>query len=52
MYQNFRHVFRAGRSTEITSLEYKPLQQLMATREEVLYEVFLDLKKAYEALYW
>ena len=32
------------------SLEAKLLQQLMEMREEVLYEIFLDLHKAYEDL--
>ena len=33
-----------------TSLKAKFLQHLMARREEILYEVFLDLRKAYAAL--
>ena len=32
--------------------EAKLLQQIMAMREAVLYEVFLDLQKAYDALDW
>ena len=42
------------RSRKITyrtsSLEAKLLQQLAAMREEVLYVIFLDLTKAYDAL--
>ena len=38
------HGFRAGRSTGNVSLEVKLLQQLTAIREEVLYEVLLDLR--------
>ena len=45
------HVFRAGRGTGTATLEAKLIQQLAATREEVLYVIFLDLTKAYDALY-
>ena len=34
-----------------SALETKLLQQLMAMREAILYELFLDLQKAYDALY-
>ena len=51
-YLDVRHGFRVGRGTGTTSLEDKPLQQLKEMREEVLYKVFLDLQKAYDALYW
>ena len=44
------HSFRAGRGTGTASLEVNIIQQLMAMREEVLYEVFLDLQKSYDAL--
>ena len=40
--------FWAGRGTRITTLEAKMLQQLTAIREAVLFEVFLDLRKAYD----
>ena len=33
-----------------TTLEAKLIQQLAATREELLYMIFLDLHKAYDAL--
>ena len=49
-YHNFIHGFRAGRGTGTTNLEAKLLQQLAALREEVLYVIFLDLHKTYDAL--
>ena len=44
------HGFREGRGTGTATLEAKLLQQLAAMREEVLYVIFLDLTKAYDAL--
>ena len=44
------HGFREGRGTGTATLEPKLLQQLAAMREEVLYVIFLDLTKAYDAL--
>ena len=44
------HGFREGRGTGTTTLEAKLLQQFAAMREEVLYVIFLDLTKAYDAL--
>ena len=44
------HVFWAGRGTGNAALEVNLLQQLMAMREAVLFKVFLDLWKAYDAL--
>ena len=44
------HGFREGRSTGTATLEAKLLQQLAAMKEEVLYVIFLDLTKAYDAL--
>ena len=49
-YHNVLHGFRAGRGTGTATLEAKMLQQLAALREEVLYVIFLDLHKAYDAL--
>ena len=49
-YHNFLHGFRSGRGTGTATLESKLLQQLSAMREEVLYVIFLDLHKAYDAL--
>ena len=44
------HRFREGRGTGTATLEAKLLQQLAAMREEVLYVIFLDLTKEYDAL--
>ena len=49
-YHNFLHGFRAGRGTGTATLEAKLLQQLAVLREEVLYVIFMDLHKAYNAL--
>ena len=50
IFQDVLHGFRAGRGTGTATLEAKLLQQLAAMREEVLYVIFLDLIKAYDAL--
>ena len=44
------HGFWAGRGTGTATLEAKLIQQLASMREEVLYVIFLDLQKAYDAL--
>ena len=49
-YHGFLHGFRAGWSTDTATLKAKLLQQLAALREEVLYVIFFDLHKAYDAL--
>ena len=49
-YHNFLHGFRAGHGTGTATLEAKLLHQLAALREEVMYVIFLDLHKAYDAL--
>ena len=49
-FHDFIHGFRVGCVTGTTTLKVKLLQQLAAMKEEVLYMVFLDLKKAYDAL--
>ena len=49
-FHKILHGLRAGRGMENSSLEVKLLQQLKETREEVLYKVFLDLRKAYDTL--
>ena len=49
-YHDFLHGFRECRGTGTTTLEAKLLQQLAALREEVLYVIFLELHKAYDAL--
>ena len=49
-YHDALHGFRAGRRTGTATLESKLLQQLAALREEVLYVIFLDLTKVYDAM--
>ena len=49
-YHNFLHGFRAGCGRGTSTLKAKLLQQLASMREEVLYVIFLDLHKAYDAL--
>ena len=49
-YHDALHGFRAGCGTGTATLKAKLLQQLAAMREEVLYVIFLDLTKAYDAL--
>ena len=49
-YHNSLHGFWAGCGTGTATLEAKLLQTLTALREEVLYVIFLDLHKAYDAL--
>ena len=48
--QDFLHRFWAGRSTGTSTFKAKLLQQLAALREEVLYVIFLDLHRSYDAL--
>ena len=49
-FHDFLHGFWEGRSTGTTTLEVKLLQKLEALREEVMYVIFLELHKAYDAL--
>ena len=49
-FHDVLHGFRSGRGTGTATLEAKLVQQLAAMREEVLYVIFLDLTKAYDAL--
>ena len=49
-FHDFLHGFRAGCGTGTATLEDKLLQQLASLREEVLYVIFMDLHKVYEAL--
>ena len=44
------HGLREGRGTGTATLKAKLLQQLADMREEILYVIFLDLTKAYDAL--
>ena len=50
MFHDVLHGFRAVRRTETAALEDKPIQNLMAMREVVLFDIFLDIQKAYDAL--
>ena len=50
-FHDFLHGFRVGSSTDTATLKAKLIQQLVALRKEVLYVIFLDLHKAYNALY-
>ena len=49
-FHNFLHGFRAGCSTGTATLEAKLLQQIASLREEVMYVIFMDLYKVYDAL--
>ena len=49
-FHDVLHGFRAGRSTGTATLEAKLISQLAAMREEVLYVLFLDRTKSYDAL--
>ena len=49
-FHNFPHRFRAGGGIGTSTPEAKLLQKLSALTEEVLYVIFLDLQKAYDAL--
>ena len=44
------HGLQVGRSTGTDSLKAKLLQELTTMREEVLYAIFLELHKVYDAL--
>ena len=45
------HGFCAGKGTRTATLEAKLPQKLILMRETVLHSIFLDLRKAYDALY-
>ena len=49
-FHEFLHRFRAGRVIGTATLEAKMIQQLAAFRREVMYVIFLDLHKVYDAL--
>ena len=49
-FHDFLHRFRAVCGTVTVTLKANLLQHLAALREEVLYVIFLDLHKAYDAL--
>ena len=49
-FHDFFHGLWAGCGTGIASPEAKLLQQLTSMRTEILYAIFMDLHKAYDAL--
>ena len=49
-FHDFLHGFWVGCSTGTATLETKLIQHLAELREEVLYLIFLNLNKAYDAL--
>ena len=49
-FPDFFRGFRSGCRKGIATLEAKLIQQLAALRGEVMYVIFLDLQKAYDAL--
>ena len=49
-FHDFLHGYMEGRGTGTVTLETKLLQQLADLGEEVLYVIFMDLYKAYDAL--
>ena len=51
-FHNKLHVLRTVRGTGTVSLESNLLQNLVAMRGEVVYEIFLDFYNAYDALYY
>ena len=51
-FHDILHGFRSGQGTETSALEANLLQQLTSMMEAVLFGVFLDLRKAYDALEW
>ena len=50
LYHDVLHGFRAGRRKGTADLEAKLPQHLTAMREAALFKIFLDLRKAYNAL--
>ena len=50
LYQDVLHIFRVGRGTGIAYLVSNNIKQIAEMREEVLYKIFLYLRKVYDAL--
>ena len=50
LFNDVLHGFQVGRGTVTSALEANLIQQLTSMREAVLFEVFLDIQKAYDAL--
>ena len=51
-FNSVLHGLWAGQGTGTTSIEANLLRQLTAMGEEVIYKVFLDLRKAYDKFDW
>ena len=49
-FHDMLQIFCMIRGTRTASLKAKLLQQIKNMREEVLYEIFLDLHKTYDTL--
>ena len=49
-YHDVLHGLRVGRGTGTKSIKARLLHQIMEMREEVLYEVLLELRKAHKVL--
>ena len=49
-FHDINYLLWVCRSASTASLEAKLIQKLMNTREEVIYEIFLYLKKSYSVL--
>ena len=49
-FHDVLHEFRAGHGMGTHDLEPNLLQQLTSTRDALLFEVFLDLQMAYDAI--
>ena len=49
-FHDVLHGFWVGRGTDTSALEFNMIQHLTAIMEAVLYEVFMDPQKAYDAL--
>ena len=52
MFYDVLHKFLVGSGIGTASLETNLMQYLMDKREAVLFEVFMDLQKAYDTLDW
>ena len=50
-YHDALHGFKVGQGTGTSALEANLIQQLTAIREAVLFRVFMDIQKAYDASY-
>ena len=51
-FRDILHGFGAGCGTGTTARKAKIIQYIITMRKVILYEIFLDLQKLYDALYW